>query len=514
MYSRANILNLARLYLWTRWGKTSTWCPPAGCGGSQKAVGEKETYDETLDDTHNDQLDEPVVDYTLDMDELLDAVEAKLQTQMGGGGGCPCGHTVWTTVSVFERDFVWGLQYIDELVVQYDDRSLDSAYDLPTTLYTLTDASYNVVGLAGDAGWYRQYRYKPYGEMYEADKATNYEGGNFTPAETGSVEDPSIVNLANFNFHHGLFRDPLADADYNRGRYRNYKTGRFNSPDPNGQALQLSNVMRRNAQTAAVFASLNMRGQYNDGGSLYGYARNNPITGTDPSGLAAYTSLELLVVQGTRSYLRTAMWFAIGGMAYTGMIGANQAVINARYSGADARGMVRAAILGSSKSMSSAETLGAILLFSAIAATGPAGFAAAGVLMVGAGIMGTNEAIDDIGAAQNFEELDLAMNRGFWAGTQAFMGATMMGWPRPGRGILAGARQKAIIPEGIAAEKIPGEWPAAISPRSGKIYVKTLHSAAIELAQEGAIMKTGIKSGSVNLNSAGEVIWTNWEKTW
>lgn len=55
--------------------KTSTWCPPMGCGGSQKAVSQKETFEE------------PVVEHTLDMDALFDEYGDKIMTQMF----CPCG---------------------------------------------------------------------------------------------------------------------------------------------------------------------------------------------------------------------------------------------------------------------------------------------------------------------------------------------------------------------------------------------------------------------------------------
>ena len=62
--------------------------------------------------------------------------------------------------------------------------------------------------------------------------------------------------------------------------------GHFDAPDPNGQALILMSTLARNAQTMNAFASPNAQSQYNDGGRLSGFARNNPIGGRDPTGRA------------------------------------------------------------------------------------------------------------------------------------------------------------------------------------------------------------------------------------
>jgi RHS repeat-associated protein len=179
---------------------------------------------------------------------------------------------------VLEREFVYGLDYIDEHVLQYNR---DGARQ-----YILQDANYNVVGLTQSSGsLMRQMEYHPYGRMKSIESGSG-------------VVKPTAITPFDFQ---GRWRDPETGLIYFRSRYYDPVTARMISPDPNGTGLLLSSALAMNAQTQTVFISLALTSQYDDGINLYLFAGGNPITGTDPSGLFSY--LELAGSQGVQGDL-------------------------------------------------------------------------------------------------------------------------------------------------------------------------------------------------------------------
>ncbi len=185
-----------------------------------------------------------------------------------------------TEVKLWRR-FVYGLDYIDELVAQITPDTVDNPNSVR---YVLQDANHNVVGItrACDGELIRQYRYTPYGRL------THAEDGDGAPLD---ATGPSP--LESFHLFQGLWVDPLSANPLSTGlvlynaRAREYDpgTGRFLQNDPNGQALAIANALAMNGQTRAVFASLSASTQYADGLNLYQFVGSNPVNRIDPTGL-------------------------------------------------------------------------------------------------------------------------------------------------------------------------------------------------------------------------------------
>ncbi|HNQ24830.1 MAG TPA: hypothetical protein PKK06_17250 [Phycisphaerae bacterium] len=95
-----------------------------------------------------------------------------------------------------QREYVFGQEYIDEAVAQYDTVGTGS----PVLYYLLIDANYNVVAMvASDGDLYEQYRYWPYGTVLAADEDHD---GNGTIAPIADLK-----TLATNLGHQGLCHD-------------------------------------------------------------------------------------------------------------------------------------------------------------------------------------------------------------------------------------------------------------------------------------------------------------------
>ena len=184
------------------------------------------------------------------------------------------------TSLALHRQYVYGLDYIDEVVAYYDSA------DTPTDPhFILQDVNYNVVGITDSAGdLVEQYSYHPYGQ--------------YSAAETVTAGTPTSIDLSTglgslrvSKGHQGLWRDPETGLYFTPGRYYDPILGRWLQRDPNQTAMLINSAMASNGQTMAVLASLSATGQYNDGLSLYGYLRNNPFNGVDPAGSMTLTEL-------------------------------------------------------------------------------------------------------------------------------------------------------------------------------------------------------------------------------
>jgi RHS repeat-associated protein len=143
-----------------------------------------------------------------------------------------------------ERQYVWGIGYVDELILRDRDTADDTTLD--QRHYALQDANYSVtciVDTAGDAA--ERYLYTPYGTRSVTD---------------GSFANPSANGSYDWNIgHQGLMHDNESSLVYNRNRMLHPALGRFMQRDPLG---------------------------YVDGMSLYELTRSTPTIARDPSGLA------------------------------------------------------------------------------------------------------------------------------------------------------------------------------------------------------------------------------------
>ncbi len=143
-----------------------------------------------------------------------------------------------------DRQFVWGLRYIDDLVLR--DRDTDSNGSLDERLYTLQDANWNVTALADSSGGVQErYAYSAYGKPRVLTST-------FTTRASSSYG--TEVLYAGYRYD--------ADARWFHVRNRAYHAllGRWTQRDPLG---------------------------YHDGVNVYQYAASRPIDERDPSGLFA-----------------------------------------------------------------------------------------------------------------------------------------------------------------------------------------------------------------------------------
>ncbi len=176
--------------------------------------------------------------------------------------------------------YVWGTQYTDEIVFVdvndepgvSDDCSPDNTSGGKSAgsddrYFYHQDRNWNVVAISEyDTGGtnngriVERYSYTPYGQfvVLEGDSGSG-ELGNVSPTST----------VGNPLGHQGLPIDHEKGSHQNRFREYALELQRFVQRDP---------LAQRTAKDAG----------YQDGQSLYGYVRANPVDGADPSGLASW----------------------------------------------------------------------------------------------------------------------------------------------------------------------------------------------------------------------------------
>jgi RHS repeat-associated protein len=144
---------------------------------------------------------------------------------------------------LLNKQYVWGIRYIDELILRDNDTTNSPNGTLNTRHYALQDANFNVVAIIGSTGSVvRRYSYDAYGHSTTLN-------ADFTP---GAYEYDFEYRYAGYRWD---YETQLLQV---RNRWYHPRLGRWVSRDPAG---------------------------YGDGMSLYAYATSRPTTGSDPMGL-------------------------------------------------------------------------------------------------------------------------------------------------------------------------------------------------------------------------------------
>ncbi len=174
------------------------------------------------------------------------------------------------------RRYVYGLDYIDEVVAYYDTGAAD-----PDPHFVLQDANYDVVGVTDHTGILeQQYSYAPYGAYQHIEDGSGNAEGN-GPADLTELLIPLGRN--------GLFLDRETGLYYNRARYYDPLLSRFLQADPNGTGLVLQVARAQRARNRSIGLLVDARRQYDDGIGIYQYAQSRPTIWSDPYGERTFT---------------------------------------------------------------------------------------------------------------------------------------------------------------------------------------------------------------------------------
>ena len=165
------------------------------------------------------------------------------------------------------RQYVYGLNYINELVAYYDSTAANAS---PS--FILQDANYNVIAITDDSGTLlQQYSYWPYGEYIAIEDGL---GGAQTESDL----------LIPFGFQ-GMFGLHEINGYAAGPRIMSTYSGNWYQRDPNGQGLVVANALAMNGGALGASSSLSLPSQYDDGMGLYAYSGSNPVRFSDPEGL-------------------------------------------------------------------------------------------------------------------------------------------------------------------------------------------------------------------------------------
>ncbi|NNJ26204.1 hypothetical protein LzC2_22850 [Planctomycetes bacterium LzC2] len=154
------------------------------------------------------------------------------------------------TATLAERQFVWGVRYIDELVLR--DRDEDGTGSLIERLYALQDANWNVVALVDEVGGLAErFGYAAYGEMQVLTPAFAARTGSDFDWETtyaGYRREPVGTYHMRFRVLHPqlgcwLTRDPIGYTDGSLGLYEYVRSMPTQGVDPTGLRIVKGIIM-------------------------------------------------------------------------------------------------------------------------------------------------------------------------------------------------------------------------------------------------------------------------------
>ena len=148
--------------------------------------------------------------------------------------------------SAVERQFVWGLRYIDDLVCR--DRDPDGSGSLSERIYPLQDANANVTALSDDSGTIlERYVYSAYGVLTVLNPDFSVKGGS--PSYDWEIlyasyrwDSESGLYLARYRYFHPplgvwITRDPIGFRGGDRNLYRYVRSRPISFYDPTGTVL-------------------------------------------------------------------------------------------------------------------------------------------------------------------------------------------------------------------------------------------------------------------------------------
>ena len=190
----------------------------------------------------------------------------------------------------YQREYVWGLEYIDEAVAQYDTEPGQTA----ELYYILIDANYNVVAVV-DAGngstppgtLIQQYNYWPYGTLLAAESCDAGPPEAVTAIDFETYPEQLATNIG----HQGLLWDFESWLTFNRARTYAPDLGRFMQRDPNDTASLFLTAIVYNASMPGSLLDVSLSVPYGDGMSLYQFVGSNPLIATDPSGRFSFIDI-------------------------------------------------------------------------------------------------------------------------------------------------------------------------------------------------------------------------------
>jgi RHS repeat-associated protein len=202
-----------------------------------------------------------------------DARGRRIVKAVNGTGGWDCTyHYYLDRDSVVEeqngsaepiKQYVWGLQYIDELVVTSLNSNPTGQTTCDTPYWACDDANANVIGLMNSGGnLIERYEYSPYGQRQVVFSAGANDPSCYAPTSTSRkfVASGTVTEAWGIcdSGHQGLIHDEECGLTFSRGR--NYCQG-------SGRWLGRDNLS-----------------VYQDGLNLYQYVKDNPVVGVDPYG--------------------------------------------------------------------------------------------------------------------------------------------------------------------------------------------------------------------------------------
>jgi RHS repeat-associated protein len=185
------------------------------------------------------------------------------------------------TSTSMDKQYVWGIRYIDELVCR-DDAT-------PQRLYACQDANFNLTSITDTSGSVQErYLFDPYGNRTIMNNSW------------GIISSSSYTWVVG---HQGLTHDVETTHTFARYRYLQPGLGRWTARDPIESVAMISIRASANVDEATLialaaaseriraafgWASLFDRAVslYADGANLYEAEYGNPISFTDPSGLS------------------------------------------------------------------------------------------------------------------------------------------------------------------------------------------------------------------------------------
>jgi RHS repeat-associated protein len=202
-----------------------------------------------------------------------------------------------------ERQFVWGLRYVDDIVLR--DRDTDADGTLDERLYGLQDANWNVTGIADASGAVlERYAYSAYGKNAALTAAFAIRGHSIHDWETRYA---------------GYHRDSDSSFFWIRNRIYCDSTSTWLSRDPIGYAEALN---------------------------LFEYVYSNPISQTDPFGLIGLkTSIAISCIAGAVAGI-ARLWHKSNPIAFDSQVRCNALDIACRASVATMLSSIMGCLIG------------------------------------------------------------------------------------------------------------------------------------------------------------------------